>query len=584
MFCPNCGNKVSAEDNYCKVCGKNLKNVKVIITNDDAKPTETKKNFDQSTIIFKPKKNLTDIDNTSDLKDIIDEVDKKISQNINKYKTNLNKPGENVQGPEQFFDEEIQDLSQIKSEHKFKKDSDVPTKSSSKETSSLDKNLEKSEDSTSDKAKGKKSLKEIWRDFINEDDDEYSIFENFDNESVDKKKKDVKIATTTTVPTTMENTMDIPLKDIEDALSSTVAKKELKKSEPSKNSIEKIEDLNTNIIFDENKKNFDMPIAEHKNYVEKKYSKSYNYKDFTDLVNSELNKQKTVDEPIPEENPSDLKLSIRKKFENLKKSLSSKHPEVEQIREKNTQKVEETENKKTLKEVNVPETSKETKISSEIPQAELEKQEITINERDKNPKEKIYSTENPTESKAFYNGIFSSINEAYINLKSIFSSNLNLTVFLLGAAASISPIFIAERKITGALIFLCIAKLIFKMVQYFMALKVTTDKAWMETDRKEILSLSLFNFMVCEFFLLIAFIFSPWNGFFNFNLISALTSLPVAMIFVSLLSVTIAVSLYWEQLKYERKLDFIAWYIIAFLIVEFISKIFFIIANLVITQ
>ncbi len=580
MFCPNCGNKVSADDNYCKVCGKNLKNVKIIITKEDSKPAETKKSFDQSTRIFKPIKNLNGIDNTNDLKDIINEVDKKISQNISEYKTNLNKP-ENMQGPEKSFNKDIQDLSKIKSTTNT-----IPTKPISEEAFPLEGNNDKARVEPS-KIKERKSLKEIWQDFINEDDDQYSIFGNFDKESSAKKKKDVKIATTTSTPTTMENTMDIPLKDIEEALSSSKSEKSATKSSPLKDTVEvtdeATEDLNTNIIFDENNRNFHISGRESKNYVEKKYSKSYNYKDFTDLVNSQLNKQDT-DEPVSEKK-SDFKLSLKEKFRNFKNSMTLKKLEFEKNQEEIKHEVKEVKdkksNKKPIEEIKATETFEKKEEPVE--------QTVTINIKDENSKERTKTPEekispNKAQSKSLFDGIFSSMNGIYVNLESVLDSKLNISVFLLGAVATVAPVFIAARELTGALIFLCIIKLALKILQYFMALKVTTDKAWIETERKEIFSLSLFNFMVCELFLLIAFVFSPWQGFFNFSLISALTPLPIAIILVCLLSIAIAVSLYWSQLKDERKLDFIAWYIITFLIVEFISKIFFIISNLVITQ
>ncbi|MDO5041741.1 MAG: hypothetical protein Q4D95_06595 [Peptoniphilus sp.] len=568
MFCPNCGNKVSADDNYCKVCGKNLKNVKIIITKDADKPAETNKNFDQSTRVFAPIKNLNAIDNTHDLKNIINEVDKKISQNISEYKTNLNKPDENVQGPEKPYNKEIQDLSKIKGAKET-----VPTKSISKEVPSPDDKTDKTEVAPK-KVKEKRSLKKIWRDFINEDDDEYSIFGNFDKESSDKKKTDVKIATTTSTPTTMENTMDIPLKDIEEALSSSKAEKTVEKpTAPKKDlkSAEVIEDLNTNIIFDENNRNFHMSHEEDKKYVEKKYSQSYNYREFTELVNSQLNEQKK-DEPATEEKPD--KLSLKEKLSNFKNPFAFKKSEEVDKNQETTQKIHEE--KDVVEEVKSAETL--TKSTKDKP---AEKKSTLKTENKELKEEKASSDEGAKDSLA--NKVFSAVNGAYINLRSVLDSKLDISLFILGAVVTIAPIFIADRNITGALIFLCVAKLAFKILQYFLSLKVTTDKAWMETDEREVFSLSLFNFVLCELFLLVDFVFSPLQGVLKFTLMSALTPPPIAMILVCLLSVAIAVSLYWEFLRGERKLDFIAWYIITFLTVEFISKIFFIIAKLIIT-
>ena len=87
LFCPKCGNPVSKEDNFCASCGHNLKDVKVRITSkvDDKKEDTTKvKKVSEHTRVFNPK-SLDAIDTTDELKNIIAEVDRKISKNIEDY-------------------------------------------------------------------------------------------------------------------------------------------------------------------------------------------------------------------------------------------------------------------------------------------------------------------------------------------------------------------------------------------------------------------------------------------------------------------------------------------------------------------
>ena len=74
MFCPNCGNKVDPNDNYCKICGKNLKNVKVKIVSENNNQIDTNSDSKDKTIVFKPIKNIDSIENTRELKEIIDEM------------------------------------------------------------------------------------------------------------------------------------------------------------------------------------------------------------------------------------------------------------------------------------------------------------------------------------------------------------------------------------------------------------------------------------------------------------------------------------------------------------------------------
>ncbi|ERT56810.1 zinc ribbon domain-containing protein, partial [Peptoniphilus sp. BV3C26] len=103
MYCPNCGHIVNAEDNYCKNCGKNLRNVKVTIKSNDKDQIDM-----EETRIFKPLRN-DGIDSTSQIKDIINAVDKKVKSNIENYKKNINLKPENPTK----LDKEINDLSKV---------------------------------------------------------------------------------------------------------------------------------------------------------------------------------------------------------------------------------------------------------------------------------------------------------------------------------------------------------------------------------------------------------------------------------------------------------------------------------------
>ena len=351
MFCPNCGKKVSDQDNYCKFCGKNIRNVKVTIDPldqeyDDLSYKESEnKGTGQSTIVFKPLDKLDDINSTNRIKSIIDEVDKKISNNIDKYKSNSSL-ADHAQGPKLEKSDELKDFS--KDQEKFKT-------LNSKNKIIKEENFEDFESDFSDEPvekksdKKRRSLKEMWSDFINEDDDQFSIFSSVE-EDIKEDNKNVEIAATGYHPETMENTMDIPKTEIENALSNSIYVKSNKKSAENADKTEKdeyIEDLNTNIIFDEHNKNYDASILNSRDLIDDDKEKedeeveSLNYKSFTDMVNKQLNLEETSseDEKVDDSLEKDHKGIINK----LKDKIKDKNKTDDKVLEKETHKdIEET--------------------------------------------------------------------------------------------------------------------------------------------------------------------------------------------------------------------------------------------------
>lgn len=266
MFCPNCGNVVSDTDNYCAICGKKLKNVQVKVENLEKKSKSSHERTKDVTRVFNPKK-LDAIDNTDDIKNIIAAVDKKVSENIREYELRnntqdkLNKINElpilkdspkkkssktrgkyiNLSGTEEISikndidkvkksikteSNEISDPTKIKthSSSDFNISQAELIKRVQEELKKENYNLPDDEDSSpalhsskyatakADKSiKLKKPFKNFWKDFINEDDDEFSIFNNIN--------KDKSIKTKETRNFEFTNTEDFSNKSIEDTMS-----------------------------------------------------------------------------------------------------------------------------------------------------------------------------------------------------------------------------------------------------------------------------------------------------------------------------------------------------------------------------
>ena len=116
MFCPNCGNKVDPNDNYCKICGKNLKNVKVKIVSENNNQRDTNSDSKDKTIVLKPIKNIDSIENTRELKEIIKQVDETVKSNIENY----TKASEKTLAEEKRLREEIDKKLKASEEEKKK--------------------------------------------------------------------------------------------------------------------------------------------------------------------------------------------------------------------------------------------------------------------------------------------------------------------------------------------------------------------------------------------------------------------------------------------------------------------------------
>lgn len=524
MFCPNCGNKVQSSDNYCPNCGTSLKNVKIQIIENN--------NSEQETRTFKPLTNLSGIDSTSELKDIIKAVDEKISKNISDYQ----KQSSILKGSEKPSKEnkkEVKDLS-LTNELNFKKENlDVSTKDEPLKTQKPTKSTPKS-------TPNKKSFREKFRDFINEDDDQFSIFSSLkdDTENLDKvelTKPEVK---------TFENTMDVPpINVIEEELAKTNKK-------------------------DITNKEFDKKVS------------SYDYKSFTELVNAELEKSKS-----DEKNESSHKKD--KAYENPKKNdenkPSNKKPTVKKvnklIEEKKTEKIsEKSVNKEKLID----------KFKNKFKNKKDKTDEKTKEEKKDNPFKlsKLNISKEHHKLEDISNTM--KTNLVFQKLRSIHTLATKLTekqLLIFAILLSIIPVVISVVKwknFSFIIVFSLLIKILIKLAQFYIPLNLATEKAWIDSSYSEIKHFALINYFLSEIIMLIMFIFSPWYGMFYFKTLSAFTAFPVATIVLVLFSTCLSVSQFHCQLKETNKIDFIGWYMILFIIFEFIGKIIFMFTDILI--
>lgn len=473
MFCPKCGNPVSSKDNYCAVCGKNLKNVKINIESLDKEET-TKSLSSDETKVFKPI-SIDKIDSTDEIKKIIDEVDKKISKNIKDYEDKVNLKQENDKLENDDFLNESSFSKNMTQKELVKRVQEELKKSNFKEEdiSSIDENFGYINEINDNK---KKSLKEKWNNFINEDDDEFSIFSN------------------------------------------------LKKDKSEKTKIERDFDItqNTNTDFADDTYN-SIPISQ-----------------ITEII-----KDKEIENNLNENNAK---------------------------------------SKKSIKNTIIKTSKKEKKLNNEF-KTEREK----LKKEFKNTKKEIESLEENMNSKSKkYANLYRMMDKITLYTSSLknFVKDTNSKEFKLLAISiiilTIIQLFIGQDSFNiFQLIILVALKILFDVITFYVPLNITTDRAWISSSDEDVRTFSIINLFLCDVFLFIAFIFSPFGGLFKYNLISALTAMPFATVLLIFISTAIALSFYWKELRNKNKIEFLGWYVLIFVLLELGFKMFWFFINFI---
>lgn len=571
LFCPKCGNPVSKDDNFCASCGHNLKDVKVRITSkgDDKKEDTTKvKKVSEHTRVFNPK-SLDAIDTTDELKNIIAEVDRKISKNIEDYqKGNVQSKSpakEKIIKKSPAKDIDIEKKSKIsekkldpidtkkadkeflaansdvksesgmsqkelirrvqeelkKSNYKEKKKTSLAKEEKSSQASiSKDDSFESSYDLENIKIENPKkfSLKEKWKNFINEEDDEFSIFSSIKDDS--KKKEDTRnleiSKSLEDSEKTFENTLSTPKIDIENAI---------KKSEEEKKKKAKAEE--------EKKSKEIITSSEEKISGEEKTS-----------VDSKLSEKV---EPMDKKSETPLKV---KKSKNLKDLFSFKDK-----------------GEKPVKEINSVD-SKVDKVIEEDLSKKVNHVETKISQKSMKSLDKVLD-------------FLSKITNKISNYIGDFGSKESKIVIGIGALLNAIALIIGSGSFRFILILFLILKMVFDYFEFYVPLNIATDRDDIDTSYPEVKKFALINWIICKAFLFLGFLISPFGGFLKYNMLQALTAMPLATFLLVVLSVLIAITLYSREFIGRSKINFIGWYAIAFTLFELLFKMIWFIINFI---
>ena len=595
LFCPKCGNPVSKNDNFCPSCGNNLKNVKVNITlnsSDKKENTSKVQKISEHTRVFNPK-SLDAIDTTDELKNIIAEVDRKISKNIEDYKKGnvqtkspakekiIEKPPvkdneiekkpkvsqkkfdtiDTKKADKDFLDanKDVKPDSGISQKELIKRVQEELKKSNFKEKNKnlypeTDKDLSVKKESfenknDSDFIESKKpkrfSIKEKWKNFINEEDDEFSIFSSIKDDN--KKKEDTRnfeiSKSVENTEKTFENTLSTPKIDIEKALKKSEEekkKKETKKAEEVKKESKLIKDKNNNASIVED--------VDHSDLTSKKNTSasSINKNIKKDLNTSQKEKGLPLTSPIFKDKKIEKDVGTNKRSTNLKDLFSFKDK-----------------GEKPVKEIKSVDSKVEKDLSKKV-----------SNMESKFSKSSMDSLDKITE-------FLSKITNKLSNYIGDFGSRESKIVLGIGALLNAIALLLGSGSFKLILILFLLLKLVFDYLEFYVPLNIASDRDDIDTSYPEVKKFALINWIICKVFLFVGFIITPFGGFFKYNMLQALTAMPLATLILIILSLLIAMTLYSEKFIGRSKINFIGWYSIAFTLFELLFKMIWFIINFI---
>lgn len=595
LFCPKCGNPVSKNDNFCPSCGNNLKNVKVNITlnsSDKKENTSKVQKISEHTRVFNPK-SLDAIDTTDELKNIIAEVDRKISKNIEDYKKGnvqtkspakekiIEKPPvkdneiekkpkvsqkkfdtiDTKKADKDFLDanKDVKPDSGISQKELIKRVQEELKKSNFKEKNKnlypeTDKDLsvkkesfENKNDSDFIESENPKrfSIKEKWKNFINEEDDEFSIFSSIKDDN--KKKEDTRnfeiSKSVEDSEKTFENTLSTPKIDIENAIKKSEdekKKKETKKAEEVKKESEIKKNINNNSSKDEDVIHIDMTSKENST------DSSINKDIKKDLNTSQKEKGLPLSSPIFKNKKIEKDAATNKRSKNLKDLFSFKDK-----------------GEKPVKEIKSVDSKVEKDLSKKV-----------SNMESKFSKSSMDSLDKITE-------FLSKITNKLSNYIGDFGSRESKIVIGFGALLNAIALLIGSGSFKLILILFLLLKLVFDYLEFYVPLNIASDRDEIDTSYPEVKKFALINWIICKVFLFVGFIITPFGGFFKYNMLQALTAMPLATLILIILSLLIAITLYSKNFVGRSKINFIGWYTIAFTLFELLFKMIWFIINFI---
>ena len=570
MYCPNCGNKVSENDNFCASCGKNLRNVHIKIEKDDNYIPENKTKSSQETRVFKPI-SIDKIDTTDDIKNIIAEVDKRISKNIADYETGS--AGLYSNEDENHFKEKSSDpISKPKTNssvsHSDKNIKNKKLNNNYKNTEKSSKgNLDNFSDNSNNITKDNPSVTTYNKSKDNFNISQKELIKRVQEELKksnykDNFEEDNKVNTPKPEDSTFTNTKD---------KSNKFSLKEKWKSFINEDDDEFSIFSSMNNEDEDSKKKKNIEVSKSTDIETKSFENTLETPkiDIKDLENYEAKKyssDKTATRPN-----SKVTDNIKKNLDSAKAKKISE--EKKNFKDSSSKLFEKFKNKKLSDNIS---SSDNKRLSQTVGSAEV------IDDRSTRQK-----FNKKTGSNNFKNLLDLSMDKlAVLNnrlsryVKAIDSRETKI-ILAIGAALTAIQIIIGQLGFNFAIIISIILKLAFDYVEFYVPLNIAIDRDDMYITQQDIKKSALINWIICKVFLFVAFIISPFGGFFKYNLLSALTPMPLATVILIILSLLIALTQFRDEFENRSSINFVGWYALTFILFELLFKMIWFLINFI---
>ena len=557
MYCSNCGAKVQDGANYCHICGH-----KLITTS-----TKTSEKTSDKTRVFDPGL-LDNINHDDNLKEIVHTLDEKIAKEIYKH-TN----------PESR-DDFIGPKTKEKQVPTFKDVDEALPKETKEETEALnevveEKNIDKaSEDiKEAENVSEKKPSENISTQGEETSEEEVSNEkpqETLEPKITSKRKKPFNLINSREFFEKPTDQFDLNPDTVKEEVEEEVEKlkSEIKKKNPPK------EKRSLRSIWDSfiSERNDEFSIFTEYTNPGIVPGEEQKKKDKKEVVDQTLTNIGSIEQTMPVPIITD---EVLKDAEDKKLSKEASEIKIEKAKE-TSEKTYST----TGKEIkNKKQEAKKAKPKKEAPKKEIiddiwlrddlkDDEELEYNEREKAFFDEVNKKLEMEEKKKF---LIYKIEEI---------GSFPVTIILLVAALIFTLIPLLVAKFEGSVIILLLLRVIVSLIEYIAPLKAAVEKTDLPHTRSNIITSAFLAWAVGSFVTMVFFFINKMIHVVP-SLLAALTPAFLGTVLVCGFAILISYVLFGMGLKDDDRLSFLGWYAIIFVIIEVLSKVFFLAINFI---